>query len=319
MTHDTYKEWIILSILGELGDEDRRSLETHLAECAGCRGEFENATSFMAVVGEARGTGPTDEMLRDARRSLRDALAKAQAPRVWAGSRVWTGGLRPFRVAFVGAAAVAIGFLAGFLVFGRVEKGVLTPPPVNLSQPDQELGTPVYRNVRLATVDPRSSMIELEYEMIRPARLKAPIDDERILRVLAQAVVNDDNPGARLRAINTIGTYAGQPRDDEIKRALIRAVKTDPNAGVRKQALFVLYRMPFDGDIKEACLDVLANDDNEGLRIAAINMLAVAVLEGNLEGKEIADAVGARLQKDENDYIRIRSEAFLQEVNGNAQ
>lgn len=319
MTHDTYKEWILLSVLDELGDEERRNLEVHLAECAGCRAEFEEAKSFIALVGETAAARPSDETLRDARRSLREALYATGARRFGAGSRVWAGWLPPMRTAFAGAAAIAIGFLAGYLVFGRMEKGVVSSRPVDIAQPDHELGVPAYRNVRLANVDPRTNEIELEYDMIRPARLKAGIDDERVRSVLAQAVMNDDNPGTRLRAINTIGTYGGAPQGAEIERALIQAVKTDPNAGVRKQALYVLYRMPFDDDIKRACLDVLANDENEGLRIAAINMLAVAMLEGRLQGKEIVDAVGARLQGDRNDYIRIQSETFLQEVNGNAQ
>ena len=89
---------------------------------------------------------------------------------------------------------------------------------------------------------------------------------------------------------------------------------------MRKQALYVLYQMPFDDDIKDACLHVLASDENEGLCvIAAINMLAVAVLEGQLAGKDVMDAVGTRLQSDDNNYIRIQSGAFLQEVNGNGE
>jgi len=319
MTHDTYKEWILLSILGELGDGERRNLEAHLAECAGCRAEFEEAKSLIALVGETVASGPSNETLREARRSLREALSATGPRRLGAASRVGAGWFSHMRVAFAGAAAIAVGFLAGYLVFGRIEQGPVNPRTVGIAEPERELGAPAYRNVRLANVDPRTNEIELEYDMIRPARLKAGIDDERVRSVLAQAVMNDDNAGTRIRAINTIGTYGGAPQGAEIERALIQAVKTDPNAGVRKQALYVLYRMPFDDDIKRACLDVLANDENEGLRIAAINMLAVAMLEGRLQGKEIVDAVGARLQSDRNDYIRIQSETFLQEVNGNVQ
>jgi hypothetical protein len=217
-----------------------------------------------------------------------------------------------------GAAAVLVGFLTGYIVFRGGGPKEATRLPADLA-PVAELGAPVYRNVRLADVDPRTSEVDIQYDLVRSARLRAGIDDERIQRALAQAVMNDDNPGARLQAINTISAYVEKPRDEEIKQALIRAVKTDPNPGVRKQALYVIYQMPFDEEIKQVCFDVLAADSNEGLRIAAINMLALAVLDGRVEGREILDAVGTRLRKDDNDYIRIQSGTFLQEVNGHGK
>jgi hypothetical protein len=171
----------------------------------------------------------------------------------------------------------------------------------------------------MAGIDPRTNQVELEYDVIRPARLRAGVEDGRVQRVLAQAVTSDENPGTRLQAINTIGAYVARPVDEEVKRALIRAATADPNAGVRKQALYVLYQLPLDEDIKQACLRVLASDENEGLRIAAINMLSVAVLDGRIEGKEVLDAVGTRIRNDHNEYIRIQSGAFLQEVNGNGE
>lgn len=344
MKHEIYREWILLSVLGELGGEDRRSLDAHLSGCAECRAELEAVESFSALVGKAGVTGPPDEFLREARRNLREVLAgeaslaerKAVSPErrstqdgAWsdpghsrfpAGAlRAWTAWLSPGRAVLAGAAAVAVGLLAGYLLFGRMETGDASQKPVVSAQPGAELGAPAYGNIRVAGVDPRTNEVDLEYEMIRPARLKAGLEDDRVQRVLAQAVMNDENPGTRLRAINTIGAYVAKPVDEEVKNALIRAVRTDSNAGVRKQALHVLYQMPFDDDIKEACLHVLAGDENEGLRIAAINMLAVAVLEGRLAGKDVMDAVGARLQSDDNNYIRIQSGAFLQEVNGNGE
>jgi hypothetical protein len=234
------------------------------------------------------------------------------------GLRGWTARLDPGRVLVAGAAAVLVGFIAGYIVFRGSGANVPNGSPADLG-PIAELGAPMYRNVRLADVDPRTSEVDIQYDLVRSARLKAGIDDERVQRALAQAVMNDDNAGARLQAINTISAYVANPRAVEIKRALIRAVKTDSNPGVRKQALYVLYQMPFDDEIKQACFDVLATDGNEGLRIAAINILAVAVLDGHLEGKEILDAVGQRLQKDDNDYIRIQTGTFLQEVNGHGE
>jgi hypothetical protein len=342
MRHETYREWILLSILDELGEDERRGLDAHVAGCAACREELEEARAYAAGIAQARATVPSEEdALREARRGLREALRgrEALAPAEAFGRerkrreerrpmREWFGGFSPARVALAGTAALSIGFLAGYIVFGRTGGMATEGPssgPGRLAETSvsseaafgvRDLGAPSYQNVRLAGIDPRSKQVEIEYDMVRPARLRADIGDERVRRILAQGVTNDANPAARLQAIHTIGAYVEKPQGEEIKRALIRAVKTDPNAGVRKQALYVLYQMPFDDDIKNACLHVLAGDDNEGLRIAAINMLAVAMLDGHVKGSDVVNAVGARLRNDENGYIRFQSGAFLQEVNG---
>jgi len=354
MKHKTYKEWILLAVFGELGEENRRALDAHILECAECRTEREAVESFSLLAGRTGVTGPSDELLREARRALRENLVgetgfagQAAAFRekrltqdgAWStpghsrfpsgAFRGWSAWLTPGRAVLAGAGAVAVGLFAGYLLFGRVEPGVTFRQPAESArkrteigepaQPSGELGAPSFRNIRVASVDPRTNQIDLEYDVIRPARLRAGVEDDRVQRVLAQAVTSDANAGTRLQAINTIGAYVARPIDEAVKQALIRAVRADPNAGVRKQALYVLYQMPFDEDIKQACLHVLAGDENEGLRIAAVNMLSMAVLDGRIEGREVMDAVGARLQSDDNDYIRIQSGAFLQEVNGNGE
>jgi hypothetical protein len=354
MKHESYEEWIVLAALGELGAEDTLALDAHVAGCAECRAEREAVASFMSLAGRAGVTGPSDELLREARRALRESIVRetelagqAAAFRersltqdgAWStpghsrypsgAFRGWAARLTPGRAVLAGAGAMAVGLLAGYLLFGRALHGGAPVPAgdaarrtASKGEPlgrSAEMGAPSYRNIRVAGVDPRTNQVDLEYEVIRPARLRAGVEDERVQRVLAQAVMNEANPGTRLQAINTIGAYVARPIDEDVKQALIRAVRADPNAGVRKQALFVLYQMPLDEDIKQACLHVLAADENEGLRIAAVNMLSVAVLDGRIEGKEVMEAVGTRLQSDDNDYIRIQSGAFLQEVNGNGE
>ncbi|UCG51578.1 MAG: HEAT repeat domain-containing protein [Candidatus Latescibacterota bacterium] len=352
MKHDKFKEWIQLAILDEIEADQRRLLDQHLEECAECRTEFEELRHVMTVVGESRAAEPTEQMLREARRRLRETIAQEAVPvderlakepvaSLWrrltqgmarSGIRHTAsptfstigrvGWLRGYRVALAGVTAVAVGFLAGYLAFGRMapqpegvaSQGIATE---SVAETGQELGPTSYANVRFVDVDPRSGQVKLEYDIVRPVRLRADIEDERVQRMLAYTVLNEENPGVKIQAIQTIDAYVESPEDEQVKTALIQALKTDPSPGVRKHALYVLYKMPFDQAVKDACLYVLANDENPGMRIAAINVLAAATLEGHLPGKEVYDAL--RAQGSEDDYIRIRSGAFMEEVNGNVE
>ena len=349
MTHDRYIEWIHLAVLGELAGEDRRRLDEHLGVCTSCRESYEQLEHIMALVREARPPRPTDAMVAAARENLERTLAReildgaaeagtAEARDVGIGVErpgpspwrrllgvVTAGSDRPAvgsgavgRLALAGTAAVAVGFLAGYLAFGRHDIRPVAPGAVvteTMAPTAQELGPPSYANVRFVDVDPRNEKVRLEYDMVRPVRLEGNIEDERVQRILAHTVLNEKNPGVKLRAIQTIDTYVDHPEDEEVKKALIQALKTDPSPGVRKHALYVLYKMPFDQAIKEACLFVLANDDNPGMRIAAINILAVATLEGHVAGKEVYDVLAE--EAGEDDYLRIRQGAFSQEVTDN--
>ncbi|MEJ2721747.1 MAG: HEAT repeat domain-containing protein [bacterium] len=357
MKHDKYKEWIQLAVFGELTDVDRRALEAHIEDCAECRAEYDELTRLMTLVGETRTVESDEALLVEARKNLREAVEREAAARddtvrharspaaLWrrlvggmpgsvsrsdvspAGSATglvgWLQG-GAGRVALAGTAAVAVGFIAGYLAFGRISlvPGSGAPPTlVRTADPssglDQELGVPSYENVRFVDVDPRSGQVKLEYDLVRPVRLEADIQDESVQRMLAYAVLNEKNPGVKLRAIQTIDAYVERPADEQVKQALIKALKTDPSAGVRKQALYVLYKMKFDQDIKDACLFVLANDQNPGMRVAAINILAAATLEGLVTGEEVYDVLAE--QAGEDDFLRARQGAFMQEVNGNGE
>ena len=150
--------------------------------------------------------------------------------------------------------------------------------------------------------------------MVRPVRLRASVGDSRMQRVLAHALLTEDNPGVRLRAIEALDVRTTGVVDEQVKLALIDALKTDPNAGVRSQSLRALQNLPFDQDIRDASLYVLANDDNPGMRVAAINSLSTATLAGHHMGKDVYELLRATLQTKDDPLLRARSRAFIEEV-----
>jgi hypothetical protein len=146
------------------------------------------------------------------------------------------------------------------------------------------------------------------------------VNEEHVQKVLARALVSDQNAGTRLRAVNMIGTHTGQRQnrvpgfDAEVKSALVSALLHDRNLGVRKEALSVLRNYLPDPVVVRAFLNVLANEKNTGLKIAAINSLDLTTYENQPVNREILEMFKNKAQSDDNNYIRIKAKTALQEV-----
>ncbi len=339
MNHKDFKEWLQLSIAGELTHEQDNLLREHLAGCDDCRAEHDELQRLLSHLGESGAREPSERLLWEARQDLFDAireesltesiltrLTQGVAPSV-SGSRGgphstyspgflhgWMGWFRGFRLVLSGAAAIVVGIFIGYLAFG---KGV-TPQAVSpfvSGAIDGELGGPDITNVRFVDWDSRNGQIELQYDLIRPVRLRSTVEDDRVQRVLTHALLNEDNPGVRLKAIDALDARgATREHGEDVKLALISSLKSDPNAGVRREALRVLQDLPFDDEIKETCLYVLANDENPGMRIASINLLSGARLDGYPVGQDVYDFVIHTLQERDDPLLRARSTAFIEEV-----
>ncbi len=309
MDHELYTEWLQLSVYGELDKDKQALLATHIQSCNECRTEHNELVRMLESI-SASGVGePTDEQLISARQRLNaelweqqsaDTVPSEPAPRESFLARWFGAGRRRaenntsgrffgYRVAMAGAAVLVIGFFGGYLVFGGAQP-VSTPSHTKTSAggdllasgdlpPGEEIFTDV-SNVHFMNTDAASGEIEMQYDEIRPMRIKAGMDDERVRKLLAHAILTGDNPGLRLQAINILESTGGATPAKEVKQALIGALVSDPNAGVRRQAFLALQRLPFDAEIKETLMFVLDHDENAGLRVAAMDYLTASILEG---------------------------------------
>ncbi|MEA3409873.1 MAG: zf-HC2 domain-containing protein [Candidatus Eisenbacteria bacterium] len=61
MTCGRFKELMMASLDGEISAEDRAELESHLAECADCRREFDELSKLSELVGEIELPRPSQE------------------------------------------------------------------------------------------------------------------------------------------------------------------------------------------------------------------------------------------------------------------
>jgi HEAT repeat protein len=145
--------------------------------------------------------------------------------------------------------------------------------------------------------------------------MKGSLENPAIQKVLAQALINDQNTATRLRTVNTIADQSNKKvmADPDVKSALISAAEHDSNPGVRRQAVMTLLELPYDSEIKNCYLNVLTNDPNSAIRMMAINGLAAANLNGHPLDEEILKVLNQKSKNDDNAYVRIRAASLMKE------
>lgn len=324
MTHDQFKELLPLLVQGELDANQRAQVQGHLTACDECRAELEELRALTASVKGAGRLLVTDSLLQEARLELRAAL-RAERSRVSPMERLrdlLDGILAPWaQWSVAGAAAVAAGFLGGYIVFSSPERASGVALNAASADTDVARGEPKITNVRFDDADPSDDQIEFTFEAVTPVRVKGSPNDPGVQSVLTRALITEENPGVRLRTVSAITSQiqmhrreAPAPADDPVKNALIDAMKFDDNPGVRKEAMKALAKFPLDDAIKEGLLYVLSKDKSEGLRVDAINYLAAARDQFAASDEQLLDVLRKKMETDNNRYVRLRARAVLEEV-----
>ena len=323
MKHKQFEEWLRLSLYDELNDQEQAVLDKHLAACERCRVEFDELKKIHSTLAHHRPIAIQEPFLQDARRNLRLRIqTESEHHSPWAKVRALFDGILapPLQVALGGAAILILGILVGYIVFKSPSDNLLAMRQTAFASPAVEAGESQITNIRFLDRNTQNGDVEFTFETMTPVRIRGNVNDENIQKVLARALVSDQNAGIRLRAVNMIGTKAEQKLfgtpglDGQVKTALITALSQDKNLGVRKEALHVLKNYLPDSAIVRAFLGVLANEKNTGLKIAAINSLDLSKYENQPMNREILEMFRNKAQSDDNNYIRIKAKAALQEV-----
>lgn len=306
MKHRKYEELILTAVYEELDTLRKTELEAHLAVCEDCRRESREVQAFRDLLDSGSRTIP-ENLLAEARAQLRGALS-SEPPRK--AGRGWTRDLFDWffwhRAPLASAASVLAGLLLGYLFFAH-------PTPSSPGLPADH-GDLDITNVRFLDPDPEDGSIEMTYDLVRPVRVRGRLTDSSIQKTLAQALLTSRNPGVRLRAVGAIEEQPFRDLDAEVRKALTSSVMHDENAGVRRRALELLSKSSFSEGLRETLLYVLLNDDNAGMRVAAINALDTMQVDNWKPSRQTLEALERHIGQEENDFVRLRSEAFLQEV-----
>ena len=320
MSHQEYREKLPLLVYGELSKEEQKVVKLHLEECTACTEELAQLDKLQSTFDSAMLPKASEELLNEARTELRAALRIERSRLSW--KEIWTerleGWFPMLRLSFAAMASLAFGILIGYKALRpeAVTNPTESRDPRSANVQNISGSTPVFEgqdvqitNVKFHDADASDGNVEFSFEAVTPMKFKGSINDPKAQKVLTYALVNAQNPGTRLRAVNALNSEPLHKPDSMVKKSLIEALMKDENPGVRMEALTALERYHMDEEIKQAFLQVLVKDTNAGLRIAAIK---------SIEAERVMDhevvKVLKSVQTDEEEYVRLSARKMIQEV-----
>ncbi len=319
LSHEKWGEWLELSPYGELSDSEQQALDSHLEQCDRCQAHLVRLRQFKLIIDKAAPSRPVETDVRDARSNLWSAMInkhsepghlKGWRDRYLNGLKRLTFNIYPsYRSVLGGALLLFIGLVVGSFIAVQGDRSLgFTASEMEqtewLSNRDVDIS-----NIQFVDSDVSDGTLEFRFEAVTTVQIRGSIDDPDIQRVLTFAVLNERNPGVRLRALNAVRESDRLHSLSEIRSALFTALKSDPNPGVRGEVFNALSRYTFDEEIKDAMIHTLIYDENPALRIGAINRLQE---QGPaLFDEQLQEVLKTRMLSDENTYIRTKARTVL--------
>ncbi len=323
MDHKIFDEMIQLALLDELNDEEMKKLHQHLIECSECQEEYDRLSKYYSIIKENKSGTVDEDLLQEARQQFRRKLNYDLSRQ-----SIFEKALNAFRKniwiykrpVLAGAFSLVAGLFVGYLIFspGSSKLNVLG------EKTGIDGGTTTIANVRFLNDSSNSGEVEFSFDAIKQVTMKGKLSDPSVQKILAEALVNEKNPGTRIQTVNALANLSNKQTGEttgkgtinpKVKSALLSALKYDGNPAVRMEALKALLNSSFDNDINEALLFVLQRDKNSGLRIAAINGLANETQKGKTIDPETIKILNQKVKNDDNEYVRIRAASLIKEEN----
>jgi hypothetical protein len=147
--------------------------------------------------------------------------------------------------------------------------------------------------------------VQISLDETRRRVVSGRMDDQNIQQLLL-AAAHGDNTSARLESL---GMLKDRAESSPVRDALLNAVAHDPNPGVRLAALEGLKSLSGEQDVRKVLAQVLLTDDNPDMRIQAVDLLVAH------RDNAIVGVLQDLMQKEDNHYVRMKSEQALKEMN----
>jgi len=280
----------------EVDEQERASIESHLAVCPNCQAQLAEEHEFLSAVESGRqASGKLDSsgmLLSQCRSELAEKLDDLASPPVKEKVPAfhWLRRWMTVHPAWSGALLVLVGLLAGVQstqwFTGRndandLDQAVNVRPTPRFTE--DQLSKTAVTSVNFtpsAGAAPQTVRVQMSAE--QPVELSGSLDDTDVRQVLAYVVKNGDRfeSGVRLDCLEALRARA---HDEEVRSALLSAARKDQNPAVRLKALEALRDSFADSDVRDTLLQALKHDSNPGVRVEAVNLLVRSVDNESLQ------------------------------------
>ena len=325
MNKEKFTEQAYSYIMNELNENERIEFEDILLQDDELKNEFDEIKLTAMAIQSSKPVEADNRLLANARQNLmRQIRNESEQVPVVTGlvNNIRRFFFENYRLAFGAIVTFAFGIVIGYILLvprlSQKQAGDNSAVAGNEVKTDVlEKGNTQISNIQLNDSNLKSGEVALTFDEVKPVKVTGKPTDPFIKKLLIASLLNESNPGVRLRSVNTIAQEVNKENfkpDSKIKEALITAMKTDGNPAVRKEALNALIKYPFDNEIRDALLSVLSSDRNSGMRVASINALADLKQRGEVLDEQIRNVLNKKAENDNNNFIRIRAASILQEV-----
>lgn len=299
MNCEKARDEFALLLYGELSFDEEETLERHLEGCEGCRAALERDKALHAALDLSDRQTPPG-LMASCRRGLFSRLDSERAVKSRSGG--WLASLQglfsaPWMRPAGAVALLLIGFAAARLTMVPAVSNGLAGGPA----PQDVVAT------RVRYVEPHEDgRVQIVLEETRQKRITGTLNDERVRNLLLAAAQDSADPGLR---VDSVELLKGNSETVEVRSALLRALRGDPNPGVRLKALEALKPYSDDAEVRRTLSHVLLNDDSAGIRTQAVDLLI------QHREKEMVGVLQELMRREDNDYIRLRTQRVLREMN----
>lgn len=321
MNCELAQERIVTAAYGELPDEQAHELERHVAGCAACQKEREQALALKTLMSAYPTPEPSPNLVARARLRLEESL-DGLPPKRWYErwgqgivnnfARLQSAPVAAVLLLVVGGGAGCLGeyeYAQSRAAHAAATQAAAAPKVQPAALP--ELAN--VANVSGIVHQPNSEIVDVTYNQLIPRQIQGSLDDPRIRQLLMLATENATSPRVQDDSVDLLAAecragHSCQPSG--IRDALIVALRYDKSPAVREKALEGLE--PYvaeDVNVRDAVLKALLNDSDARVRSAAISLLAP--VEADSSVRQVLYSVS---NSDDNPQIRNVSRQVLSQV-----
>ncbi len=304
----TLKEQATLYVLEALDSREFRAFEQLLETNGELRNYTAELQSSLSIASSLCELHPTEEYLQGQRNLLRgrieqQILDKKQSP---FKSRIKSFGGSILNLLFdVKQPAWAVVFYVLIAFF--VGRWVVTDKAVSRSDISENRLQDVIKqgqleNTKMRLTGNKSSPIEFAFQTNEDLQVKGGLDDQNVQQLLYYFLLNDENTGNRLKAVQMVKEL--EPHK-ETMLVLISSMLSDENPGVRLKSARLLQDYEPSKLLLEACQKVLLEDSNEAVRQEALGILARYPSQTMIPTLRVVGLM------DENVFIRNQAKAIV--------